>query len=44
MLCDDLEGWNGVEGWEAQKGGDICIHGFPSLIFNFRYIKRENSI
>ena len=26
MLCDDLEGWNGVEGWEAQKGGDICIH------------------
>ena len=24
MLCDDLEGWDGV-GREAQDGGDICI-------------------
>ena len=24
MLCDNLEGWDGV-GREAQKGGDICI-------------------
>ena len=27
VLCDNLEGWDGVGGGrEAQKGGDICIH------------------
>ena len=26
MLCDDLEGWDGGRGREAQEGGDICIH------------------
>ena len=27
MLCNGLEGWDGVGGGsEAQKGGDICIH------------------
>ena len=26
MVCDDLEGWDGVEGGrEVQEGGDICI-------------------
>ena len=26
MLCDNVEGWNGVGGErEAQEGGDICI-------------------
>ena len=26
MLCDDLEGWDGVgSGREVQEGGDICI-------------------
>ena len=26
MLCDNLEGWAGVEdGREVQEGGDICI-------------------
>ena len=24
MLCDDLEGWNGGSGREAQEGGDMC--------------------
>jgi len=27
MLCDNLEGWDGVEGGrEVQERGDICIH------------------
>ena len=27
MLCDNLEGWDGVEGGrEVQEEGDICIH------------------
>ena len=26
MLCDDLEGWDGEGGREAQKGRDICTH------------------
>ena len=26
VLCDDLEGWMGDGGTEAQEGGDICIH------------------
>ena len=27
MLCDDVEGWDGVGRWEeAQEGGDIRIH------------------
>ena len=26
MLCDNLEGWDGVRGErEAQEGADICI-------------------
>ena len=26
VLCDNLEGWNGVgSGREVQEGGDICI-------------------
>ena len=26
MLCDNLEGWDGVEGGRGvQEGGDICI-------------------
>ena len=26
MLCDNLEGWDGVGGGrEVQEGGDICI-------------------
>ena len=29
MLCDDLEGWDGVGSWkEVQEGGDICIPYF----------------
>ena len=28
MLCDNLKGWDG--GWEAQEGGDICIHAADS--------------
>ena len=31
MLCDDLEGWDGEGGREAQEGGDICIHIADSL-------------
>ena len=27
MLCDNLEGWDRVEGGrEVQEEGDICIH------------------
>ena len=26
VLCDDLEGWDGGVGVEAQKGGDLCVH------------------
>ena len=27
MLCDDLEGWDGVGGgMEVQEEGDICIY------------------
>ena len=26
VLCDDLEGWDGGGGREAQEEGDICIH------------------
>ena len=26
VLRDDLEGWDGGGGREAQEGGDICIH------------------
>ena len=26
MFCDNLEGWDGVEGGrEVQEGGDMCI-------------------
>ena len=26
VLCDNLEGWDGVGGWrEVQEGGDMCI-------------------
>ena len=26
-LCINLEGWNGDgDGWDVQKGGDICIY------------------
>ena len=35
MVCGDLEGWNGGLGgmreWEAQEGGDTCIHRVESL-------------
>ena len=31
MLCDDLEGWDGDSGREAQGGGDICILTADSL-------------
>ena len=31
MLCDDLEGWDGKVGKEAQEGRDICIHISDSL-------------
>ena len=25
MLCDKLEGWDGLgDGWGVQEGGDIC--------------------
>ena len=30
MLCNDLDGWDGV-GKEVQEGGDICIHIADSL-------------
>ena len=30
MLCDDLEGWNGVGRRGAQDGGDIGIHTVDS--------------
>ena len=26
MLCDNLDGWDGVRGREAQKGGDARMH------------------
>ena len=26
MSYDDLEGWDGKSGREAQEGGDVCIH------------------
>ena len=26
MLCDDLEGWDGKGGSEAQEGGDMGIY------------------
>ena len=26
MFCDDLEGWDGEGGREAQEGGDIGIY------------------
>lgn len=26
MLCDDLEGWEGVNGRELREGGDVCLH------------------
>ena len=31
MLCDNLEGWDGKDGREAQVGGNICIHIADSL-------------
>ena len=31
MLCDGLEGWDGVGGRELQEGRDICIHIADSL-------------
>ena len=34
MLCDDLEGWDGLGEWgrkEVQEGGNICIHTANSL-------------
>ena len=31
MLCDDLDGWDGVGGKEVQEGGDIGIHIADSL-------------
>ena len=31
MLCDDLEGWGGEHGREAQEEGDICILTVDSL-------------
>ena len=31
MLCDNLEGWDGEGGREAQEGGGICIHIPDSL-------------
>ena len=34
VLCDNLEGWDGVGGGkEAQEGRDICIHITHSLCF-----------
>ena len=26
VLCDDLEGWGGEDGREAQEGGDMVIY------------------
>ena len=26
MLCDDLEGWDREDGWEAQEGGDMGLY------------------
>ena len=26
VLCDDLEGWDGGDGWEAPEGADVCLH------------------
>ena len=26
VVCDDLEGWEGVSGRELQEGGDACLH------------------
>ena len=32
MLCDDLDGWDGVgAGREVQEGGDIGVHIADSL-------------
>ena len=31
MLCDALEGQNGVGGKETKQGGNICIHTADSL-------------
>ena len=31
MLCDDLETWDGVGGWEVQEGEDIRKHTADSL-------------
>ena len=25
VLCDPLEGWDGVRGGAVQKGGDMCV-------------------
>ena len=25
MLCDDLEGWDGGNGRQAEEGEDICV-------------------
>ena len=25
VFCDDLEGYDGGEGWEAKEGDDVCI-------------------
>ena len=33
MLCDDLDGWEGEGGREAQEGGDKCIHIADSLCY-----------
>ena len=33
MLCDDLEGWEGEGGREAQEGGDIHIRRADSLCY-----------
>ena len=33
VLCDDLEGQDGGEGWETQEGVDICIHVADSHCF-----------
>ena len=35
MLCDNLEGWDGVEGRrEVQEGGDICILMVDSRVYD----------
>ena len=40
MLCDNLQGWDGVGGGrEVQEGGDICIPMADSL-----YIVENNTI